>query len=133
MQLENASAGVATMVGEPEKIERLWLLTISRFVLACKPSEPKQLRLGGFNFQVKLLQPVFQFLQKSFRFFTVLKANHKVIRIPEQVRFATALASKAALKPKVEHVMQVDVAQQRRNDSPYAKDNLTFERILKYR
>jgi hypothetical protein len=35
--------------------------------------------------------------------------------------------------PLVEYVMQVDIGKQRRDDSPNAKDNLTFERRLKYR
>jgi hypothetical protein len=35
--------------------------------------------------------------------------------------------------PKVENVVQVQIRKQRRNDSPYAKGNLTFERRLKYR
>ena len=99
LQLDAARAGLATGMGEPEKIERLRLMTI----LSSKSAEPKPLRLGRFHFQVKLRQPVFQCAEKAFRFFSILKAHHTVIRIPEQVRFSLALDSKAALKPEVEH------------------------------
>jgi hypothetical protein len=35
--------------------------------------------------------------------------------------------------PLVEHIVQVHVTEQRRNDSLNAKDNFAFERRVKYR
>jgi hypothetical protein len=83
--------------------------------------------------QTKLSESLLQFSQTPFRFSPVLKSNHEVIRPPDNDDVTLSLRLPPVLDPQIEDVMKEDVRQQRRNDSPYAKDNLTFERILKYR
>src|SRR5437016_7661711 len=60
------------------------------------------------------------------------RQNYKIIRVAYQLGLSPLSRSVWAMKHFVEPV-QIDIRQQRRDHSPYAKDNLTFERILKYR
>ena len=71
---------------------------------------------------VKYLADEFQCL---FGFFPALAQGHDIVRITDPCRASF-------LQGQVQ-IMEKDIGQDRRDDSPYAKDNLTFERILKYR
>jgi len=63
----------------------------------------------------------------------MLDSHDEVVRKPDHDDVPLGLRLPPSLDPQIQHIMQIDIRQQRRDDSPYAKGNLTFERILKYR
>src|SRR5262249_11153773 len=99
-------------------------------------SEPPKLDqscLVRMQFQTELSQSLSKFFQELLRFCSVLEAHHQIVGVTDDYHIASRHFLAPGFDPEVEHVMQVHVGEQRRTDSTYAKGNLTFERILKYR
>jgi hypothetical protein len=63
----------------------------------------------------------------------MLESHDEVISVPDSDYIAAGHFVSPCLYPQVEYVVQVDVCQQGRNDSPDAKDNFEFERRLGFR
>src|SRR5262249_41142407 len=102
--LEAPIARLAAVMRETEKVERFRFLALALGLLAGKPSEGDQFRLGGFDLQVEFPQPCFQFTKKMLGILAVLKTSQEVIRITEKIGLSPALTSKAALKPALSRI-----------------------------
>ena len=118
---------LTTYMGKTEKIERLWFsFTLAFTILGSKPAELDQPCLVLMEFQVKLQKTFPKISQEPFSVFAVLKANHKVIAIPDDDNITIGMLGPPLVSPQIKHVMQIDVGQQRTDDSPNAKGNLGF-------
>ncbi len=105
--------------------------TLARFKVVSQKVKSSRLRriddssLFRMQRQSDLRRPRLHVGQSSFRFRFTATQNDEVVRIAHHLE--------AAVLHLLVQRIQVNVRQQRTDDSPYAKDNLTFERILKYR
>jgi hypothetical protein len=54
----------------------------------------------------------------------VLESKYIIVGVPNDNDIASRALFAPDVHPQVEHVMQIDIREQRRNDSPNAKDNL---------
>ena len=79
-----------------------------------KAAELDQAGLLRMQRQRKLLQPRAHRVPEAPGVGFVLEADHDVIRISHDDHVARGLAPSPALGPEVEHVVQVDVGEQRR-------------------
>lgn len=114
--LEVPLLGLATIVRETKKGELLGLLAplVRRF-----PSKTTELDASGLlhcQRQPKFTQPVGQLLEERLGIASVLKTRQKVIGKAKVVRFALTLLLDFAAKPQVQHIVQVNIRQQRRQD-----------------
>jgi hypothetical protein len=131
--LELSVLASSTDVRQSQKIERFgWSLPSIFPTLFGKPAELNQPRFLRMQFQPKSSQPLRQCCTETFRIFPELKRKNHIIGIADNEHLTSRFLS-PLVRPEIQRIVQVDVRQQGRNDSPYAKDNLTFERILKYR
>ena len=75
------------------------------------------LALGAFA-TPKLREPLRKDSQDPFRILAILKAENEVIGVPNFGGLAAQARLDLVLEPLVEHVVQVDVGQQRADDLP---------------
>jgi hypothetical protein len=62
----------------------------------------------------------------------VLETDNDVVGIPHDDDLTSGVALTPPVCPEVEEVMEVDIGQQRRNDSSYTKDNFEFRRVISF-
>jgi len=82
--------------------------------------------LGLFRRYLKaeLNQPLLNLAAKSGSFVPSLEAGDPVVCVADQSSIAPAALAELPFKPQVESIVKIDVGQDRRYDSPNAKDNL---------
>ena len=85
------------------------------------------------DLQPELRQPLPKLFQKPLRFRPVLESRYEIVGVADHYHLAFRHFLAPDLRPQIEDMMQVHVRQQRRDDSPNAKDNFEFERRLGFR
>jgi hypothetical protein len=60
----------------------------------------------------------------------VLKGHHGVIGVADQLTLPFEARPHRRLEPHIQHIMQVEVREQRRNGSLNAKGNFLFQRTI---
>ena len=78
-----------------------------------EPAELDQARLLGRQLQVELREPAAQLSQEPLSVVSVSKAHDGVVGEPHDDHLATRVPAPPLLGPQVEHVVQVDVGEQR--------------------
>src|SRR5690606_29905733 len=92
-----------------------------RFALAATTSIPgregpelDESRLVGVQLQIELSESFRQLHLKLLGFHLALKSQHDVVRKPDDDDVASGLLLPPCLDPDIEHVVQIDVRQERR-------------------
>jgi len=116
--LEVSLPGLAAIMRKPQKGKLLWFLAASVRIFACKTAKFDAACFLFCQFKTKALQAVFQASLKILRIALVLKAGQKIIGKPKIIRFTATLSAHPSAEPQVQHVVQVDIRQQRRQDRP---------------
>jgi hypothetical protein len=116
-QQEIPLPGASADVRESQKVERF------RFVQSASGSpsrimaaEFEQARLLWMQLQAKLFHPLPECFQKAAGFPFVLETDNDVVGIAHQDDFPSGVLAAPAVRPEVEHVVQVDIGQYRRDD-----------------
>jgi hypothetical protein len=76
----------------------------------------EQARFLRVQLQGERFHPFSQFYQKAVRFPFVLEADNNVVGVAHEDDLAPSIPLSPAIRPEVEHVVQVDVGQHRRDD-----------------
>jgi hypothetical protein len=107
-----------------EEIERL-RFPVSALLPVSGRGRPEfqQSRFLGMQFQAKLSHSLDQFRPEPYGIRLHLKAHHDVVSKPHDDHVTAGLFLTPRLGPQVEHVVQIDVGQQRRCHAPYTKGN----------
>jgi hypothetical protein len=112
--LEPALPGLSADVSEAKEVERLRFakpLPLSRLNrIAAKLDQSGLVRV---ELQRKLLQPVSHHAQEALAVSLMLKAHHNIISIADDDHVASGLTPSPAFGPEIEHIVQVDVGQER--------------------
>ena len=125
--------GLTAYVGETEKIESLRFTFALVFAIpGRKPTELDQPRFILIQFQVEFQQSFPKINLEPFSVPTVLKADHKVIAVPDDDNVTTGKLVSPLVRPQIKHIMKIYIGQQGADDAPYAKGNFEFERIIRY-
>jgi hypothetical protein len=95
--------------------------------------ELDQSRLLAMQFQAELGQSFSKLAEKTFGFCPAFEAHDQIVGVADDNYLAHGHSLAPGFYPQVENVVQVHVGEQRRNDSPNAKDNFEFERRLAFR
>jgi len=104
-----------TTVREAQEVERLGLsLTTPLSVLGRKRAELQEPRLLGMQFQLELAQSLHQLSPTLLGIGFTLEPEHDVIGIPHDDHVAVGAPLTPCLDPEIEHVVEVDVRQERR-------------------
>ena len=74
--------------------------------------------------QTELREPVAQIGQEPLGVLTMLKARHVVVGEPREDHVPARVTPPPLVGPQVEHVVQVDVREQRRNRRPLRRSLL---------
>ncbi len=99
---------------ESQKIERFGLSFSSLIpVVPGKPPELNPARLVWVQFQPELLQPLPKFRQETFCIGKMLEPEYVIVGISDDNDIASRALPAPDVHPQVEHVMQIDVRQQR--------------------
>src|SRR5829696_1957801 len=100
---------------EAKKVEALGFPLSTRFsLLDRKATKLNHARFLGIQFQFELGEALCQFMMKLLSVLLVLKAHHEVISPAHHYHRAFGLCLTPVLHPEVEHVVQIEVSQQRR-------------------
>ena len=83
--------------------------------LGRKAAELDEPRFLGVQFQIEFAESILQIPLKPLGIRLILETGHNVIGIPDHNHMATCMSFTPLLGPQVEHIVQVDVRQQRRN------------------
>jgi len=116
--LEPPPTGAATHVREAQEVERLRLAPAPGGPLHGEAPELQEPRLRRVQLQPELRQPVGQRPLEGLSVVSVLEADDHIIRVPHQHHLAPQRPAHAVLGPEVEHVVEIDVGQQRADDAP---------------
>ena len=110
-------------MGEAEKVEGR---PVCRGMLPLRAFEPEvyEAGLGRMEREPEPLKPLTQHGKQPLAGPEVLKGYHRVVSIANQLAPAFQLRLCRHLEPFIQHVVQVDVREQRRDHSPNAKGNL---------
>ena len=73
--------------------------------------------LGGGQLKPELAQTMLQRPKEMARFVLILKRADKIIRVPNQAGLARRMPLDDFLKPQIQHVVQIHVSQDWRNNS----------------
>jgi len=106
----------AHVVGEAEKTERPW--SVPGFVSQGLSAEAQDLCLTRLDLQVELRQPQRHFREETPRIGFLPETDDVIIGIVNQTGSALTSPGEAFLEPQIEHVVQVDVAERGRYQSP---------------
>ena len=99
-------------MGESQKVERFrFTQSTSRSPCRRMAAKFEQARLLRVQLQAKLSYPLPECFQKAAGFPFVLEAGDDVVGIAHQDDFALGLLAPPAMRPEVEHVVQVEVGQ----------------------
>ena len=98
-----------------EKVERLGLPLTERTPVFCREwAELHKTRLLGMQLQPELPKPLGKLLPEPLSIRLVLEPNHDVIGKPDDDHVVSGVRLPPCLDPEVEHVMEVDIRQERR-------------------
>ena len=112
---EHSASLLATDVREAQKVECLRLpLATPLSVVCCVVAKLDDARFLGMQFQFKLGEAFRQLVLKPRGVRLVLKAHHEVISPADDNHVAFGFCLAPVLHPEVEHIVQIDVSQQRR-------------------
>src|SRR6266478_2974308 len=104
-----------TDVGEAEEVERLrFPFSALLPVFGCERSELQQPRFLGMQFQAELSHSLDQFRPEPYGIRFRLEAHHDIVSKPHDDHVTAGLFLTPCLGPQVEHIMEIDVSQQRR-------------------
>jgi hypothetical protein len=121
-------------VRKAKKVERLRLPFSTLLpVVDRERTKLQQARFLGMQFQLELLHSFRKFCPKLIGIRFAVESNHDVIRESHHDDIAVRALLTPHLDPQVEDVVKVDVRQKRRSYSSNAKDNFSFDRVLRYR
>ena len=116
----------ATDVREAKKVECFGLpLSPPLSIVRCVKAELDDARLLGMQFQFELGEAFRQFVMKPQRIRLVLKAHHEVISPTDNYYVAFGFCLSPVLHPEVEHIVQIDVSQQRRGTAALRRSFFT--------
>ena len=116
LYLKVSFSGFPTIMRKSQKGELLGFLASLVRILPCKPPEFHASCLLLRQFQPKPFEPVLKTSLKTLRIVPVLKAGYKIISEAKIVRLPSTLPAYPPAEPQVQHIMQVDIRQQRRQD-----------------
>ena len=121
--------GASPIVGEPQHHEAALALRTAplRLRRSAKLYHP---RLLGVQPQPVLLQPLRQHPKHPSHVVLVLEHQHRVVGVADLKRPPPKPRLHFVLEPLIQHFVQVDVRQCRRDDAPNAKGNFRFERQI---
>src|SRR5215218_1163186 len=116
LELEGAPAGSPADVGEPQEAERLRFAEPALGAPARREAAKRdQAGLVRMQRQRKLLQARAHRVPEALGIGLVLETDHDIIRVTDDHHVPAGLPPSPALGPEVEHVVQVDVGQERRD------------------
>src|SRR6266508_1083419 len=112
---EHSAALLATDVREAQKVECFrFPFATPLSIVCCVVAKLDDARFLGMQFQFELGETFRQFVMKPRGVRLVLKAHHEVISPADDNHVAFGFCLAPVLHPEVEHVVQIDVGQQRR-------------------
>ncbi len=117
-------------MAEPEEVKRRGQRRFSAAAGSPPGSEVHQTGFVRVQLQPELPQPFPEHRQHPFRIVSVRKEHHKVIAEPDQCTRTTQTRLHLVGEPFVNDVVKNNVAEDRRDHSPYAKANFQFERVV---
>jgi hypothetical protein len=121
-------------VREAQEVEGLRLAqSPCRSSLGGEPPELDQPGLVGMQLQPELRQPLAKVVEELLGVALMLEADDEIIGEPHDDHVAACLPTPPLPDPPVEHVVEVDVGEQRRGHAPNAMGNFCFEVTLGYR
>ena len=123
LELPPILPGAGSEVGHTEEVEGHPGLMTRLCGYPCAAAKGQAPRFLGRQFQTKLMHTHGQLRRKALCILRLLKADEKIIGKSYKVRFAAAGGLHHLLKPQIQHIMKVDVTQQRRNRSALCKVN----------
>ena len=88
------------------------------------PTKLDKPRLIGMKIQSKTSEPRLEIGKELLRFVPMLKANDSVVRVAHDNHVASGASLPPLVDPLIIDMMEVNVCQERADDSPYAKGNL---------
>src|SRR5579864_2254259 len=104
-----------TDVGEAEEVERLrFPFSALLPVFGRERAELQQARFLGMQFQAELPHSLDQFCPEPYGIRFRLEARHNIVSKPHDDHVTAGLFLTPRLGPQVEHIMEIDVSQQRR-------------------
>src|SRR5580658_7582208 len=111
--LEVAFSVLRAIQRQSQKIDRFRAIPTAFARVSLRESTKlNQLGLGRLQSETEFLQPKTQGVLHAEGIRSILETDHKVINVAHQTGFAPQPNLDDALEPKVEHVMEVHVAQQ---------------------
>lgn len=123
-------ARLSAAVRKSQEVEGLGLALASALpVFSRMSAELNQARLLGMKFQPKTSQPFPKLAQKPLSILSVFETNHKVIGKPDHHPIPPGFGLAPLANPKVEHIMQVDVGQQRTDTAALNRSHLTLHEL----
>jgi len=118
-QPEAAALRPPAHMGEPQEVERLRLPnTPRRASLGGEPPELNQPGLVGMQLQPELREPLTKLVEEPLGVTVMLEPDDEVIGETSDDHIATRVPTPPLPDPQVEHVMQVNVSEQRRRRCP---------------
>jgi hypothetical protein len=127
-------SGCRTDMSKPKEIKSLGLTLTTLFpVCSSKAPELNQSRLVRVQTEAELAHTLCKLPEKPFRLLPVLKPHDEIIGVSHDNHVTSGTSPAPLLYPKVQHVVQVDVGEQRRKHSTNAKGNFEFMRRLPFR
>ena len=121
LDLEVSPLGLAAIMRKTQKGKLLWLLAALVCIFSCIAAKLDAARFLLRQLQTKAFQPVLQAPVKILCLALVLKAGQKVIGEPKIMRLTATLPAHPFAEPQVQHVMKVDVREQRRYNGPLGR------------
>ena len=110
---EIAFAILRAVQGHAQKVDRFWTFsTVLARIPLSEATEFNELCLCRFQNQPKLSQSLAQHVLKTKRIVPILETHHKVVDVPHQIGFTFQVWPDHPVKPQVEHIVQVQIAQQ---------------------
>src|SRR3989339_1082484 len=116
LDLKVSLLGLPTIMHKSQKGKLLGFLASLVRVLPCKAPEFDASCLLFRQFQPNPFEPVLKTLLKTLCILLVLKAGYKIVREAEVVRLPSTLPAYPPAEPQVQHIVQVDIRQQWRQD-----------------
>ncbi len=136
LSLEHPAAGPgeSPVVREPQNVERAgwWesVTVLPRAPTTSRSAERDQTTLRRVHREAKAPEAFRQHVPHPVGVRFLLEDNDHVVRIADEDASATETRLHLRREPHIEHMVEVDVRQQRRHYSPNAKGNFQFERVI---
>ena len=103
----------ATIVREAEEVESLrFALSLCASVSGCESAKLYQTRFVRVQGKSEFVHAIPHIIQESLGIAVMLKAHHKLIRIPYDYYITVGLGLTPVLYPQVQNIMKIDIRQQ---------------------